>query len=496
MRVGILGLLHESNTFIEQPTSLEHFRADVLVQGEQVRERFEEAPHEIGGFFAGLREAGIEAVPLFAARATPYGTIAEDALEQLLHEQSIALRGALACDGILAAIHGAAVSERHPDADGHWLSRLRQLAGGEVPIIGTLDLHANLSQPMVDAADALIGYRTNPHVDQRQRGIEAARLMARTLRGEVRPTQAAALPPVAINIERQLTSDSPCRELYAVADEMLRSDQRILSNSVLLGFPYADVAEMGSSVIVITDNDPDLARAEADRLAQEIIANREQFAGEFLGVEQALDRATQLDGPVCLLDMGDNVGGGSPGDGTALARAIHELQLRQGEPHRPTFVCLADAQAVQQASELGEGRVHGFSLGGKADRWQGPPLCVEARVVQLNEQGRFAESAVTHGGITEFDQGPTAIVQTPHGLTLMLTTGRMPPFSLRQLTAFGLDPHDFFIIVAKGVHAPRAAYAPLCRHFLRVDTPGVTRADMTKLEYQHRRRPLFPFENW
>ncbi len=124
---------------------------------------------------------------------------------------------------------------------------------------------------------------------------------------------------------------------------------------------------------------------------------------------------------------------------------------------------------------------------------EGPPLTADVTVVRLHK-GRFTETGTTHGGITQFDQGPTAIVYTEHGLTIMLTSQRTPPFSLRQLTALGVDPAQFQIIVAKGVHAPCAAYAPACKHFVRVDTPGVTRADMTKLEYHHRRRPLFPFE--
>ena len=132
-------------------------------------------------------------------------------------------------------------------------------------------------------------------------------------------------------------------------------------------------------------------------------------------------------------------------------------------------------------------------LGGKVETSQGPPLRPQVELVS-RYTGRFSEAEVTHGGITRFDQGPTVIVKTRSRLTIMLTTNRVPPFSLGQMTAFGLDPAEFQIIVAKGVHAPRAAYDSVCKHFLRVDTPGVTRADMTKLSYQHRRRPLFPFE--
>src|SRR5438874_8904911 len=168
---------------------------------------------------------------------------------------------------------------------------------------------------MVDSCNAIIAYRTNPHLDQRDRGIDAAKLMARTLSGEVRPTVAAVFPPLAINIERQLTRDEPCRSLFARAEE-IRQRPGVLSASVVLGFPYADVAEMGSSFIVVTDNDADLAKAKADALADYAWAHRQDFVGELISIDDALTRAMQSPKPVCLLDMGDNVGGGSAADGT------------------------------------------------------------------------------------------------------------------------------------------------------------------------------------
>jgi len=493
MRVGIVGILHESNTFIDSPTTLAHFRADVFLPGEadETHRRFADAPHEIGGFFAGLESEGIEAVPLLAARATPGGVIQSAVFERLkeLVDEGFAANANL--DGLLVACHGAAVSQPRRDADGEWLAQVRSRIGSDKPVIATLDLHANLSRRMVDAADALIGYRTNPHVDQRERGIEAARLMARTLSGEVKPTMAAAFPRVAINIEKQLTAEPPCRPLYDMADEMLR-EPMVLSNSVLLGFPYADVPEMGSSVVVVTDNQPQLAQQLADQIAGYIETNRHQFAGAFLSVEEAVRQAAMLDGPVLLLDMGDNVGGGSPGDGTALADAILE-QAIDANLAADAFICLADPQAAHAAVQAGRGARLRLSMGGKVETSQGPPLTAEVEVLSLHD-GKFSESAVTHGGITEFDQGPTAVVRADKGLTIMLTSERIPPFSLRQMTAFGLNPAQFQAIIAKGVHAPRAAYDSVCQHCLRVDTPGVTQADMTKLEYQQRRRPLFPFE--
>jgi microcystin degradation protein MlrC len=389
-------------------------------------------------------------------------------------------------DGVLVAPHGATVSEPYPDVDGHWLSELRRRVGPDVPIIGTLDAHANLSPAMVAATDALIAYRTNPHLDQRARGIDAARMIVDCVRGKCSPTMAAAFPPLSINIEKQHTAEEPCASAYKFADEQL-NDERLLVNSIVLGFPYADVPEMGSSTIAVTDGDPALAQRMAGELASYLWQHRESFVGDFVSIEHALDKAVGLRGPVCLLDMGDNVGGGSPGDGTLMAIALHERKLPK------SFVCLCDADAVAQAQAMGEWGTGRFHVGGKTDALHGPPLEIEATVVGLYD-GRFDEPQPRHGGFTHMDQGPTAVIRTDYGLTIMLTSRRMPPFSLRQLTAHGILPDDFHLLVAKGVNAPVAAYKEVCKHFVRVNTPGCTTADIEKLVYQHRRKPMFPFE--
>jgi microcystin degradation protein MlrC len=486
-RVGVVALLHESNTFLRDRTTLAHFVQDVLLTGEAVREKFKDAHHEVGGFFAGLADEKVHAVPVFAARALPYGPIATDCAAELMTRLRAAVNASLPLDGLLVAPHGAAVADGQPDFDGFWLSRLRTWLGPDLPVIGTLDLHANVSRRMVDACAALVAYRTNPHLDQRDRGIEAARLMARTLRREVRPTTAAAFPPLAANIERQATAEPHWRPLLAHA-EMLRSRPGVLSVSLVYGFPYSDVPEMGSSVLVVTDNERDLAEQLAGELARTWWDRRADFAGELIAVADAVDRAAELLGPVCLLDMGDNVGGGSPGDGTVLA---HELFARK---LGPSLVVLFDPESVRGAEVAGVGATVRMSVGGKTDDRHGPPVEAAFTVRGLFD-GTFEEPQPRHGGIRAFDQGRSAVVETADGiLTVLLTSRRMAPFSLNQLTSCGLDPRRFRVVVAKGVHAPVAAYAPACPHLIRVNTPGVTTADMTTLAYRHRRRPLYPFE--
>jgi len=458
----------------------------MLWSGETIREKLRDTQHEVSGFFEGLKEAQIEAVPVFAARAIPYGRVTAEAFARLREMLFDRLGSAASLDGVLIAPHGATVSESHRDADGHWMSELRARVGAAMPIIGTLDAHANLSPQMVASSDALIAYRSNPHLDQRARGVEAARLMAGTLRGEIRPVQAAVYPPLAINIERQLTSQRHLVRLYDRADRMLNREN-VLSNSILLGFPYADVEEMGSSVIVVTDGDASLATELAKQLGEDMWEYRADYVGQKVGIDEALDRAATLDGPICLFDMGDNVGGGSPADSTHLA---HGIDTRGGIK---AFVCLYDPASVRQAADAGVGTTLPMRLGGKTDRMHGEPLEGTFRVLGLYD-GKFVESQVRHGGFTHCDQGPTAVVRNDRGLTVMLTTRRMPPFSLQQLISCDLDPGQFHLLVAKGVNAPVAAYGPVSRHLIRVNTPGCTTADMATLDFEHRRRPMFPFE--
>ena len=425
-------------------------------------------------------------MPIFAARALPYGVLTAETFATLRARMDAALAQAGPLDGLLVAPHGATVSEGTADVDGCWLEMLRGRVGPSVPIIGTLDPHGNLSPQMVRACNALIAYRTNPHLDQRDRGLEAASLMVRTLRGTTRPRMAAAFPPLAINIERQAIAEPPCRELFAFARD-LQDREKMLSHSLMLGFPYADVPEMGTAVVAVTERDPARALYCARELGSAWWKCRERFRGQLIGVEDAIARAATLPGPVCLLDMGDNVGGGSPADGTVLLHALHQAGLA------PAFVCLYDPAACHELAAWHVDAVVPLRVGGNSDRRHGEPFASTFRVRGLYN-GRFAEPEARHGGFKTFDQGPTAVVETDRGLTVMLTSKRMVPFSLHQLTSCGLDPLRFRVLVAKGVHAPVAAYGPVCRHLIRVNTPGVTTADLTQLEYCHRRRPMFPFE--
>jgi microcystin degradation protein MlrC len=483
-RVGLVLLMHESNTFIRQPTTRAHFETDLLLTGAEVGQRMQTASHEFTGAMQALSETkgAIQVVPLFAGRALPYGPIESKTADELVETLLQCVRQAGPLDGIYAAVHGAAVAEQYLDFDGYWLGRLRELIGPNIPLMATLDLHANVSPAMVSACDVLVAYRTNPHLDQWERGRDVGRLMCRWLLAGKRYRTHAAFPSMAVNIEAQLTNDEPCRSFLDSA--FARGAADIPSAvSVVLGFPYSDVPEMGACVIQVTElNTPSCV----DEIAKQWFERREQFRGHLINIDEALEQAKTCRGPVCLLDMGDNVGGGSPGDSTHLLHAVIRKRLF------PIFVCLYDPQAVSDAIRLGVGGVAHFQVGG-ADGRDGEPVETAFRVRSLH-YGRFEESLTRHGGMKYIDQGPTAILESPSDIIVMATSRRMAPFSLEPVLRCGLRPSDFRVMIAKGVHAPVAAYGPVCERLIRVNTPGVTTADMTTLPYIHRRRPLWPFE--
>jgi microcystin degradation protein MlrC len=485
MRIGIIALWHESSTFLPEPTTLEDFQRDFVGSGDAVRQHFAGGHHEISGFLDALDAAKAEAVPIFVASATPGGVIAANAYRLLLGQMMGELEKAGRLDGVLVAPHGAAVSESESDVDGHWLMEARRRIGPGVPMVCTIDPHANLSPKMVAACEAIIPYRTNPHIDQRDRGVEAVGLLLRTIGGEISPTMAAAFPPVAIHIARQHTSELPCRRLMELAASQVQRGAA-LASGVVLGFPYADVAEMGSSFVVVTDNDSKSAQRLAEELAKELVARRHEFTATFPGVDEAIELGLKGEAPVALLDMGDNVGGGAPGDGTLIAQALQHRRIAG------SLACVWDAEVAKRATQIGVGGEIACEVGGKTVAVAGKPIRIRGRVASLHD-GRFWETEVRHGGKSAYDMGATAVIKTDV-LTLLVHTNRTPPFSLRQLTSCGLEPEKFRMIVVKGVNAPLAAYASVCRTFIRVETPGVTAADMTRLNFARRRRPLFPFE--
>ena len=484
MRFAIAGIVHESNSFAPEPTGYDKFR---VLDGPEIVRLHADAASTATGYLNGCADLGVEAVPLYLAQATPAGPIPAESFERLCDEMLDTLRSEGPWDGVLLYLHGAAVAEGQDDADGEITRRVRDLVGTDVPIAVTLDMHANVSPGMVAHSDVLVVWRTNPHVDPEPRAREAAHLAIRTARGEIRPVMHLEQVPAALNILRQDTSTDPMRTLLLRLGEVL-AEPGVLSASLAEGYPWADVAAMGMATVVITDDEPTLAARLASELARHVWAERAEFDGSAVPVDEevrTVDATTMR--PVLMLDVGDNIGGGSPGDSVTILAEV----IRQGASGFVASIHAADAVAICAAAGVGEGV--DLTVGAATDPSVGPPVRLLGKVVAVDD-GRFEDPNPTHGGRRYYDAGPTAVLDIGDDNRVILTSSPMGSHSPVQLTSLGLDPASFKGIVAKGVNSPLAGYRPVVADILFVDTPGCTAADLSSLSFSRRRVPMTPFE--
>ena len=480
MRVGIASLNHESNTFASFPTTYSDFR---FVRGQEIIEQYRSTFHEVGGFIAGAEEYGYEMVPLMGAVATPAGAVEAEAYEALMDELLGLISGAMPLDGLLLGLHGAFVAEGFPQGDGETTRRVRELVGPDFPVIVTHDYHGNVPPQLVEDATALIIYKTCPHIDQRERGLQAAELLTRTVRGEAQPVSSIAKPELVYNIAFHNTNMRPMKPVMDAAIELERQPG-ILATSIAAGYQYADVPWMGPCIVVVADGDQDMADREAQRLADMMWSTRDELLPKIPGPAEAVEMAiASEEKPVSMMEMGDNIGGGSAGDATFV---LEEL-LRQGA--NAWVTALYDPEAVEACAAAGIGARLTLPVGGKVDDEHGPTLTVEGTVRTLHD-GKFIETEVRHGGGRDWDQGLTAVLATSGGL-LVLDSRRTPPMSFNQLRSVGIMPEQQEIFVAKGSVAPRAAYEPVSARIIEVDSGGATSISRPPEAFRLARRGLY-----
>jgi microcystin degradation protein MlrC len=467
-RVGIAGLWHETNTYSVRLTEIADFEAFELLAGKKIVDRHSGTGTVIGGI---LEDGPLTLVPTATGGAWPAGRVTAHAIQGLFERLERELRAAGSLDGVLLDLHGAMVAEQLDDVEAAALRLVRSVVG-DVPVAVVLDLHGNPSADFISLCDAVIAYDSYPHVDMHERGREAARLMAGMLDGRRLRTSVRKVPFLSTPLA-QASDQAPMRELRALADR-LGARAGIVRISLLPGFPYSDVARAGFSIVVVSEEGAQEAAANA---ADALVADVEARAGEFEirrpapaeAVRQAL-RARRL--PVILADVADNVGGGSPGDGTALLREL----LGQGATG--AVVTIADPAAARQAAGSGPGTTFEAAVGGKTDERHGAPVRVRGRVVRVTD-GRYRTRGTWMTG-REFEMGTTAVVASG-GLTLVLTERAVPPFHAEQLESVGIDLRKASIIVAKGAVAWRAAYEPIAGQVIEVDTPGICPLDPSVL---------------
>lgn len=487
MRIATGGIIHETSTCVDTRTTIEDFEHDRgVLRGQALLERLYGANVQTGGFIAAAEEFGFELVPLLRASAFPGGLIRRQDYDELKNELLSRLVDAGPVDGVLLDMHGAMVVEGIDDGDGDLIAAVRGVVGPNVPIGVPQDLHGNHTRWRVEVADVIVGYDTFPHVDMAERGKETAEIIYRTIKGEVRPTMAICQLPMFWSTRCQITAQPPMTEVMDRLHEMERRPG-VLCMTVATGFPWADVPEVGSSVIAVTDNNLSWAQELADEMGDWIWERRRRWYSPPLSVEEALD-AGEKQGrfPIILADHADNTGGGSPGDSTEVLRTFLNRNLQDA-----LLLYMVDPEVAQQAHQAGAGaRIH-VRIGGKSSPIQGEPVEAEAEVVALSD-GAFAYDGPMFAGLTG-SMGTSAWLKIG-GVSVVVVTAREQPFDQAFARSLGIDCAKMRYFCVKSAAHYRAAFGPIAGAMFNVDAQGIHTHDFSKLPRTKRTGDIFPVE--
>ena len=491
MRIAIGGISHETSSFSRVPTTLAHFESGFgLFRGPQIIERFNDTNICTGGFIDGARTLGFDIEPLLWGFAYPSGLIVRDDYEFLKREfldrlrQVESERGPV--DGVLLDLHGAMVIEGIDDGDGDFIEAVRNFLGPDRPIIVTFDLHGNHTQRRVDAATAVIGFDTFPHVDMAERGREAAELIVRTVRGDINPVMALKQIPLFWNTPTQVTALPPMNDVMERVHE-LETRPGILSVTLATGFPWSDVPDVGVSVIVVSDGNVPLADSTADELASWIWENRERWYSPPKSAQDAIRAGEEIGRfPIVLADHADNTGGGSPGDSTEILQMFLDRKLPDA-----LILYMVDPEVAQQAHQVGVGGRLRLNVGGKSDPLQGPPVMMDAEVMAVSD-GDFVYDGPMYAGLTG-NMGCSAWLKQ-EGVSVVVVTATEQPLGPAFARTLGIDCPSMKYIAVKSAAHFRASFEKFAGSIFNVDTKAIHTHDFKQLPYRKRKRPVFPVE--
>jgi microcystin degradation protein MlrC len=492
IRIVTGGIAQETNTFQWEPTTLADFRkgSSRIERGQQILD-LEGTGTIYGGIIAEAQANDVELIPTTYGHAVPGGRVSREAFDTMRDEILAGIREALPVDGVLLGIHGAMALEDNDDGEGPLITAVRELVGPDVPIVAPLDLHTNLSEEMMREADAFVGYKHYPHIDTPETGAQAMRILLATIRGEITPTMAhVRLPLIAPNQSMVTTWQSPLKSAIDRAREIER-EPGVVAATVLGGFPFADLPFTGVATIVVTDNDPALARRYANELAAICWELREQFTIRPTSVPDAIAEALSGEpGSVYVLaDISDSGASGTAGDGTVVLRGLLDANARSA-----AVAQIMDREAVEACIAAGVGSTVTLRVGGKHDGLHGEPVEVTG-MVRLIHEGRFMMGGVMGRG-TSASRGKTVVLEVngPGGIELQLTELRGHPNDLNFFRAFGIEPTERRIIVLKSAAHFRAAFEPIATKVIEVDAPGISSPKLETFDYQRLRRPIYPLD--
>ncbi|CAN5376500.1 M81 family metallopeptidase [soil metagenome] len=489
-RVLIAQFMHETNTFSKLPTTLDDYRRRFLVEGEAMVPKFKGTKNEIGGYIDAASQFGWQPIYAVAANATPSGKLTKETWETIRDKIADTARTAGTLDGICLSLHGAMVTETEDDAEGALLELLRGIVGPDVPIAATLDLHANATVRMAKNANALVSYRTYPHIDGHERAVQAAALVQAAMDGTKQPRCLLVQPAMLEGADHgRTTQPGLMRELLARADAY-ETEPGINVVSIQAGFTWADIPYTGPSVAVTHEPAAEArAKAIAASLLDEIWRRRDESSSDYRSIADGIAAARAKSdgkGPLVLADGTDNPGGGGYNDTTPVLQALLDAKVEN-----VAFGTIFDPATVQQAMTAGVGTEIDVALGGHTDESMGAPVKAKA-VVKMLSDGLFRNDGPMNAGV-ETNMGPTAVLRIG-GVDVVTISNRVQTIDLQVFLSQGIDPAAKSVLVVKSVQHFRAAYAPIAREIVLVDSGGICSPDITRLEFTKLRRPIWPLD--
>lgn len=482
-RIFVAAFQHESNTFSPLPATVDSYRAYELARGQEIIDHYSGVKNEVGGYIDVLSREGAELVPSVFAKACPLGPLTRETFNYFRDMILDDYRKAGRIDGILLALHGAMLTEDSEDGEGMLLRALRDVTGPELPIIVTLDFHANITEEMTTLSTALVTSRYYPHTDFYERGVEAAELMLRVLDGKIRPT--AAFRRIPLIYPHMPTDEGPLARLIPLLIDEGRRDGVILV-SFIAGFARADISIMGSCIYALTDGDPVLARELCDKYCADVAAHIREYRMQLTEPDEAIRKAMTCKGPAVIADASDNPGSGAMGDATDI---IHEL-LRHEVPDA-IVASIWDPETVRQAAEAGPGATIHIRLGGKSGDRVGKPVETDAYVRFIGD-GNYTVKGPMFRNVA-MHMGTTAVLQFS-GITVVTVSSREQPFDEEAFRSNGIEPLDHQIVVLKSAVHYRAAWKKIAGCMMTVDMPNLTSIDELKVDFKKIPRPIYPFD--
>jgi len=489
-RVLIAQFMHETNTFSKLKTTLDDYRRRWLIDAEEMVPRFEGTRNEVGGYIDSAAKYGWEPVYAAAANATPSGTLTRETWETIRDKILGAAKKAGKLDAVCLSLHGAMVTETEDDAEGALLEALRGIVGPDVPMVATLDLHANATVKMAKNANALVSFRTYPHIDGYDRAVQAAALVQEALAGQKKPRCLLSQPAMLEGADHgRTTQPGVMRDLLARADEY-EKEPGINVVSIQVGFTWSDMPYTGPSIAV--SHEP-IAEARAKEIARlmidEIWRRRDEMSADYRSVADGVAAARakgDKKGPLVLADDTDNPGGGGYNDTTPVLQALLDAGIQNA-----AIGTIYDPGTVQQAMKAGVGAEIDVELGGHTDQSMGKPVKARALVKMLSD-GVFKNDGPMNAGVLS-DMGPTAVLRIG-GIDVVTISNRIQTTDLQVFLSQGIDPRAKDVLVVKSVQHFRAAYAPIAREIVLVDSGGICSPDISRLKFKKLRRPIWPLD--